>query len=95
MSERYEMFKNFMHNELKITKQDIKDWTMESVKQVAENYVEHQMRSGLEAEIVNKSLSTNFGSEFKKQIKNVMAETLSSRIEVTLKTAKGNVIQKL
>lgn len=41
LSSKYRMFKNFMYNELGITKDDIREWTKEAVKEVAKEYVEH------------------------------------------------------
>ena len=35
MSEKYKMFKQFMHNELGITKEDIREWVKESVREEA------------------------------------------------------------
>lgn len=35
MSEKYRMFKQFMHNELGITKEDIRDWIKEAVREEA------------------------------------------------------------
>ena len=33
--EKYKMFKQFMHNELGITKEDIREWVKESVREEA------------------------------------------------------------
>jgi len=41
-NDKYKMFKNYMYNELGITKEDIKNWVKEAVYEVAENYIEHQ-----------------------------------------------------
>lgn len=35
MSEKYRMFKQFMHNELGITKEDIREWIKEAVREEA------------------------------------------------------------
>ena len=43
MNSKYKMFKNFMYNELDITKEDIKNWTKEAVKEVATNYVDNHL----------------------------------------------------
>ena len=39
MSEKYKMFKQFMHNELGITKEDIREWVKESVREEAAKMV--------------------------------------------------------
>lgn len=38
-NEKYTMFKQFMHNELGITRDDIRDWVKEAVRQEAEKLV--------------------------------------------------------
>ena len=43
MNSKYRMFKNFMFNDLGITKEDIKNWTQEAVKEIATNYVENHL----------------------------------------------------
>jgi len=43
MSDKYRMFKNYMYNDLGITKEDIKNWTKEAVKEVALEYITHHM----------------------------------------------------
>ena len=43
MNDKYRMFKNFMYNDLGITKEDIKNWTNEAVKETARNYIENHI----------------------------------------------------
>ena len=38
-TEKYRMFKQFMHNELGITKEDIREWVKESVREEAQRLV--------------------------------------------------------
>ena len=38
--EKYKMFKQFMYNELGITKEDIKDWIKEAVREEARKLIE-------------------------------------------------------
>ena len=40
MNDKYKMFKNFMHNELGISKEDIREWVRESIKEEVKNVVE-------------------------------------------------------
>ena len=40
MNDKYKMFKNFMHNELGISKEDIREWVRESIKEEVKNIVE-------------------------------------------------------
>lgn len=43
MNSKYRMFKNFMFNDLGITKEDIKEWTKEAVREVAKEHVDHHI----------------------------------------------------
>ena len=43
MADKYRMFKNYMYNDLGITKEDIKHWTKEAIKEVALNHILHHM----------------------------------------------------
>lgn len=45
MGNKYTIFKNYMHNELGITKEDIREWVEVSVKAVAEDHVKHHMNT--------------------------------------------------
>lgn len=38
-NEKYQMFKNFMYNELGITKDDIRDWIKEAVREEARKVI--------------------------------------------------------
>ena len=40
-NDKYKMFKNFMHNELSISKDDIQEWIHESIKEEARKLIEH------------------------------------------------------
>ena len=58
MSDKYKMFKNFLHNELGISKDDIKEWIRESIKEECKNVVEQtyetfNIKTFLKSEIEN------------------------------------------
>ena len=40
---KYRMFKNYMYNDLNITKEDIREWTREAVKEVALNFMQNHI----------------------------------------------------
>ena len=40
-NDKYKMFKNFMFNELGITKEDIRNWVIEAVRDEARKVVQH------------------------------------------------------
>jgi len=85
---KYKMFKEFMYNELGITKEDIKEWTKEAVYETAANYVEHQFSvMDLDARI-RRIMMDNTGWYVKKDVersvKNMVAESLAKQFTVTL-----------
>ena len=41
MNDKYRMFKNFMFNELGITKEDIRNWVVDAVRDEARKIVQH------------------------------------------------------
>jgi DNA polymerase sigma len=74
MNDKYKMFKNFLHNELGLTKEDIREWIREAIseevrKVVKESYEKCDIREVLKTEI--KSVLTKydwFGSDLKESI---------------------------
>ena len=78
MNGKYKMFKNFMHNELEITKEDIKGWVLESVqsevkKVVDEAYGKFNIKKVIEKRI-NEILLTKPHFQFEKLKDSVYTE---------------------
>lgn len=44
-NDKWSMFKNYMHNELGITKEDIREWLDEAIKEEARKMVENSFNS--------------------------------------------------
>lgn len=42
-NDKWKMFKNYLHNELKLSKSDIEMWVKEAVYEVAEKFVENNL----------------------------------------------------
>lgn len=82
--EKYTMFKNFMHNELGITKEDIKEWTQEAVKQTADNYIKHQMVNPINDKIIAIAIGERWGT-YHRDIRKVVAKLINDKLEITLK----------
>ena len=79
-TEKYRMFKQFMHNELGITKEDIREWVKESVREEAqrlvaktyENYdVRREIRDMLRTpyDSIRKDITSAAASEICKHVK--------------------------
>ena len=88
MDNKWSMFKNYMHNELGITKEDIRGWIQDAVKLESEKLA-HQTFSSFSVEkTVHKIMMDDsyFGSgNLKREIKEEVAKQLMNKMELTLK----------
>jgi hypothetical protein len=55
-SDKYKALMNYMRNDLKITKEDIRQWTQQSVEDVAERYVEKNFTTDFVRSVVKSEL---------------------------------------
>ena len=84
--DKYTMFKNYMHNELGITKDDIKKWTQDAVKQVAENHITQQFSTDyMLKSILREAIKNPYNSGFICDIQNAVSKALTDRLEITIK----------
>lgn len=89
--DKYKEFLNYLHNELDISKADIRQWTHDAVYEVAENYIEKQFSErSLEQRILalvrDKSSSWWDRDEktLEKAVKELMAKELLSQVKVNI-----------
>ena len=84
-NDKYIMFRNFLFNELDITRDDIKEWVKEAVYEVAENYLENQFATyplNLRIkEIINASDFNNYENSVKAQVARELAKQLEIKIK--------------
>lgn len=96
--DKWVMFINFMHNELGITKEDIREWIDDSVKQVAKDMVEDAfVRKNPEQMIKDAIYRSDYfhgeafnnrifhGESFNNRIIEEAAKILAKRLEITIK----------
>lgn len=91
MNDKYKMFSNYMHNELGIKKEDIKDWIKEAVEEIAQKMVKNEFDNFDVSTIVRKILYKEdiYGSKYiKDQIKAEIAQQMLSKFEFNLKIKK-------
>jgi len=88
MDNKWSMFKNYMHNELGITKDDIREWIQDAVEVEAKKLV-HQTFSDFSPEKTVRNIlmdNSYFGSDsLKNEIKAQVARQLMNKMELTLK----------
>lgn len=89
---KWTMFKNYMHNELGITKDDIQMWVVESITQQAKkalseynyaNRIDQLITKRIDDVIRDRSLYTN--KSFNDEIISKVVKDLSSQIRLTFK----------
>jgi len=83
------MFKNYMHNELGITKEDIRQWIGEAVQEQAERMVQNEFNNFDIQKTVKRMITEDkyFGSEsLKKEIRTEVGNQLLEKLELTIKS---------
>jgi len=77
--DKWIMFKNYMHNELGITKDDIRQWIEDAVQKQAEKLVNNEFRKFDVNRVVERVINDDkyFGS---KNLKRDIAQELSKQI---------------
>ncbi len=84
MENKWLMFKNYMHNELGITKEDIRQWVEDAVKEQADRMVKNEFNSFDVKDIVKKIIfdDSYFSSKsLKREITNEIANQLMEHIK--------------
>lgn len=81
--DKWTMFKNYMHNELGVTKDDIRAWIKEAVHEEAKHLVDQQVgKFSVQDQInsmVNKLINENY------RLRNDLANAITKRIMINVK----------
>lgn len=86
--DKWVMFRNYMHNELGITKEDIREWIDDSVKQEAKRMVENAFAKKNPEEMIKDAIYKKdyfYGEAFNNRIIEETAKILAKRLDVTIK----------
>lgn len=92
MNDKYTMFKNFMCNELDISKEDIRNWVGEAVKNEVEKLVKNAYNN---FNVVNVVKDVMFKDEFfsgkhlNEQIKKEVVKQLLEKFDIDIKKNYG------
>ncbi len=87
MKDKYKMFKNFLYNELDISKSDIEFWIKESCEDIARRMIANEFgKFDLKAVIRSEMSESELFSDarLKGRIVNKTAEILAERLTLTL-----------
>lgn len=89
-NDKWSMFKNYMHNELGITKDDIREWIDEAVKEEARLLVEQAFKKFDMDSRIEKAICDYRGwnaKQIKQEIAKAAAEKIVEKYDVILKTS--------
>jgi len=89
MENKWLMFKNYMHNELGITKEDIREWIQEAVQQQAEKMVSNEFSNFDVQKVVKKMVTEDkfYGSEsLKNEVRTELGKQILEKLELTIKS---------
>jgi hypothetical protein len=84
MDNKWLMFKNYMHNELGITKEDIRQWVQDSVEEQAKKLVDKEFNNFDVHKVVQRIITDDqyFGSKnLKREISQEMTKQILERIK--------------
>lgn len=90
-NDKWSMFKNFMHNELEITKEDIRFWIKEAVSEQVTQLVNNQfdnfnLKHLIHSEITSHQMYT--GERLKDDILRELVNQLLSRVQLDIVNSK-------
>lgn len=87
-NDKWSMFRNYMHNELGITKEDIRRWINDAVKQEAKNIVNESFARENPEQLIKRAIydSSPFKNKtFKDEVIKETAKILAEKLEVKIK----------
>lgn len=83
-NEKWEMFKNYMHNELGITKDDIRAWIKEAAEEQAKRLVNQEFGKFNIKDHIRNIINNEF-FRYKSDLKEGISKIIADKIELTIK----------
>jgi hypothetical protein len=80
-NDKWSMFKNYMHNELGITKEDIRQWVDDAVREQAEKMVQNEFKSFSTEGIIKKLIFSDDYFSSKSMKREITAELSKQLLE--------------
>lgn len=92
-NDRWSMFKNYMHNELQISKDDIREWLREAVKEEAREILKQDKK--IEDMVKNVLFEQSFGcckfsEPMNRLIKEAVMNILKERLIISIRPDANN-----
>lgn len=90
-NDKWFMFQNYMHNELGITKEDIRVWLEEAIKKEAEKLVANTFKDFSLTRLIKNEIFKNeyaFTDSVKNEVVKIIKENLNMKLELKVKDDK-------
>ena len=94
---KYKIFRNFMVNELKITREDIKEWTMQAVNESVEKILRGMSIEDLVRDSVHRIITQNVNAfSFAQDItEKIAGDMLRKKLDISVKLKEDtNAVEK-
>lgn len=86
--DKWVMFRNYMHNELRITKDDIREWIDDSVKQIAKDMVADAFIRKNPEQMIKDAIYRSdyfYGTSFNNKVVEEVAKILAKKLDIIIK----------
>lgn len=89
--DKYKMFKNFLHNELHVTKEDIRSWIQEAIKEEVTKVVSNTYSYNSVQDLLRQAIFRNddfwindkrLRDDIKQEVAKQILETLNIKIDI-------------
>ena len=87
---KYKMFRNYMANELGITKEEIKEWTMEAVKETAEKALRGYSLEKIASDFAKVKVADSWASQL--ALEKAFERVLQEKLEFSVKVKEDSVL---
>ena len=83
-NDKWSMFKNYMHNELGITKEDIREWTQEAVEMEARKMVDESFSKYSINDRISREIDKHIGQFSDYSLRQQISNELVKRLKIVL-----------
>ena len=80
-NEKWELFRNFMYNELHVTKEDIHQWIRDACREQAELLVKQTFNTFDIKQMVKDAVLKNFSCGIKRQLVELLVEKINIEVK--------------
>lgn len=83
-NDKWSMFKNYMHNELGITKEDIREWIQEAVEMEARKMVDESFSKYSIKDRISREIDNHIGKFSDYDLRQQISSELVKRLKIVL-----------